>query len=173
MYRPAYMFLRLPHRPLCQFMRFKLGCHSLATETGRWHGTPHIQRMCQRCTQRAFRLQDERHLMFDCPALEDSRRQHCQSFDSEVVASLDTTPACSYSGKLCCISDIQRFVGQCCLRLHEQNKLQPVGTVLGWLAMQCHLSLHWVAREREREREILHPCSQPGWADWMEHSTHS
>ena len=28
-------------------------------------------------------------------------------------------------------------------------------------------------REREREREILHPCSQPGWADWMEHSTHS
>ena len=25
----------------------------------------------------------------------------------------------------------------------------------------------------EREREILHPCSQPGWADWMEHSTYS
>ena len=23
------------------------------------------------------------------------------------------------------------------------------------------------------KREILHPCSQPGWADWMEHSKHS
>ena len=33
--RPAYLFLRLPHRPLCQFVHFKLGCHSLAIETGR------------------------------------------------------------------------------------------------------------------------------------------
>ena len=26
------------------------------------------------------------------------------------------------------------------------------------------------ALELQREREILHPCSQPGRADWMEHT---
>ena len=79
--RPAYLFL--PYRPLCRFVRFKLGCHTWAIETGRWHGTPRMQRLCHRCTQVA--LDDDAHLVFECPAFEDLRREHRQLFGSEVA----------------------------------------------------------------------------------------
>ena len=104
--RPAYLFLRLPHRPLCQFVRFKLGCHSLAIETGRWHGTPRLQRLCHRCTQGA--LDDERHLVFECPAFEDLRREHRQLFDSEVA--FDTVCVfCTQGPAWCCDVYIRLF----------------------------------------------------------------
>ena len=69
--KPAYLFLRLGYRQTYTFVRFKLGCHHLAIETGRWDGTPRMSRVCQRCQQGA--LDDERHLVFECPVFEDLR----------------------------------------------------------------------------------------------------
>ena len=42
--KPAYLFPRLGYRQTYTCVRFKLGCHDLAIETGRWDGTPHMSR---------------------------------------------------------------------------------------------------------------------------------
>ena len=79
--RPGYLFLRLGHRQTYMFVRCKLGCHGLAIVTGRWHGVPRLQRGCSRCDMSA--LDDERHLVFECPSFEDVRREHRQLFGQE------------------------------------------------------------------------------------------
>lgn len=81
--RPGYLFLRLGHRQMYTFIRFKLGCHHLAIVTGRWHGVPRADRLCRRCDAGA--LDDERHLVFECLAFEDLRRTHSQLFGPEVA----------------------------------------------------------------------------------------
>ena len=63
----------LGYRQTYMFVRFKLGCHGLAIVTGRWHGVPRMQRVCSRCDMSA--LDDERHLVFECPVFEDLRRE--------------------------------------------------------------------------------------------------
>ncbi len=65
------------------FVRFKLGCHNLAIETGRWTGVPRAERVCHRCQQGA--LDDERHLVFECPAFEHLRRDRRHLFGREVA----------------------------------------------------------------------------------------
>ena len=81
--RPGYLSLRLSHRRTYMFVRFKLGCHDLAIVTGRWHGVPRLQRVCSRCGMSA--LDNERHLVFECPNFEELRRQHRQLFGQEVA----------------------------------------------------------------------------------------
>ena len=49
-------------------LRFKLGSHSLPIVLGRRTGVPRAQRLCQRCNLHA--LDDERHLVFECPAMQ-------------------------------------------------------------------------------------------------------
>ena len=80
--RPAYLFLNLSYRQTYTFVGFKLGCHRLPIETGRWDGTPRLQRICQRCEQGA--LDDERHLVFECPAFEHLRVANRPLFGQEV-----------------------------------------------------------------------------------------
>ena len=63
-----HLFLRLGHRQMYTFIRFKLGCHRLAIVTGRWHGVARADRLCLRCDADA--LDDERHLVFECSAFE-------------------------------------------------------------------------------------------------------
>ena len=81
--RPGYLDLRLSHRRTYLFVRFKLGCHDLAIVTGRWHGVPRPERICSRCDLSA--LDDERHLVFECPMFEDLRREHRHLFGQEVA----------------------------------------------------------------------------------------
>ena len=64
-------------------VRFKLGCHSLGIVTGRFRRVPHHQRLCARCDAGA--LDDERHLVFECPSFEHLRVQHRQLFGPEVA----------------------------------------------------------------------------------------
>ena len=81
--RPGYLFLHLSHRQAYMFVRFKLGCHGLAIVTGRWQGVQRSLRICQRCHMSA--LDDERHLVFECPVFEDLRRNSRQLFGREVA----------------------------------------------------------------------------------------
>ena len=82
LHRPAYLFLKLGHRSTYLFVRFKLGCHDLGIEAGRWNGTPRCQRLCPRCDQ--GELDDERHLVFECPCFEPLRREYRHLFTCEI-----------------------------------------------------------------------------------------
>ena len=45
-----------------------MGAHSLPVVLGRRSGIPRAQRLCQRCNLHA--LDNERHLVFECPAMQ-------------------------------------------------------------------------------------------------------
>ena len=83
--RPGYLFLRLGYRQMYMFIRFKLGCHHLTIQTGRWHayGIPRADRLGPRCNMST--LDDERHLEVECPVFGIVRKPHCQLFGSEVT----------------------------------------------------------------------------------------
>ena len=81
--KPGYLFLGLGYRATYTFVRFKLACHPLRIVTGRWDSTPRVLRVCPRCDMTA--LDDERHLVFECPMFEDLRRRHSHLF-GRVVA---------------------------------------------------------------------------------------
>ena len=81
--RPGYLFLRLSHKRTYLMIRFKLGCHPLGIVTGRFRGLRRHERICTRCDMGA--LDDERHLVFECPSFEHLRAQHRQLFGQEVA----------------------------------------------------------------------------------------
>ena len=62
---------------------FKLGCHPLRIVAGRWQGVPRLQQICDICTTGA--LDDERHLVFECPAFEQLRADSRHLFGPEVA----------------------------------------------------------------------------------------
>ena len=69
--KPAYLYLQLSHLQTYLSISFELGCHPLRIVAGRWQGSPRLQRICDRCTTGA--LDDECHLVFECPAFEQLR----------------------------------------------------------------------------------------------------
>lgn len=81
--RPGYLFLRLSHKHTYLMIRFKLGCHPLGIVTGRFHRVRRLQRVCSRCDTGA--LDDERHMVFECPSFEHLRSQYRQLFGQEVA----------------------------------------------------------------------------------------
>ena len=58
----------LSARCMRTLLRFRMGSHSLPIVLGRRTGVPRAQRLCQRCNLHA--LHDERHLVFECPAMQ-------------------------------------------------------------------------------------------------------
>ena len=77
LWRPKYLFLDLSAQSTCAFLQFRLGSHDSQVERGRWEDgrPPHI-RLCERCSM--HKVDDERHLVFECPEFEDLRyaRRH-------------------------------------------------------------------------------------------------
>lgn len=73
---PRYYHLSLPHGVLSRFLRFRLGCHHLHINTGRWSRPPlpRSERGCLRCSLSAA-LDDEWHCLIECrhPALSEAR----------------------------------------------------------------------------------------------------
>jgi hypothetical protein len=65
--KALYLTLPAPSKRLCLMARFRLSCHHLAVETGRWHGIHIDDRKCTLCAMGA--VQDEHHVLFVCPAL--------------------------------------------------------------------------------------------------------
>ena len=68
-----------------------------------------------RCTQGA--LDDERHLVFECPAFEDLRREHRQLFGSEVAFDM-----CRFFAHKDQHGVVMYILG--CLHLLEQTEIQ-------------------------------------------------
>ena len=74
---PEFYRLPLPHRVLVRFLRFRLGCHHLRVNTGRWvqPPLPRRQRVCLRCPSAC--LDDETHCLLVCshPTMVDAREK--------------------------------------------------------------------------------------------------
>ena len=66
------------------FLRFRTGCHNLPVDHGR-RGTrvPRLQRFCQLCNTQT--IGDERHLVFECPALGDLRTRYATLFRPSII----------------------------------------------------------------------------------------
>ncbi len=60
------------------YLRFRLGCSDLPVVMGRRDGTARHMRRCQRCSDAA--VGDERHMVFECPAVQHIRDQHSDLF---------------------------------------------------------------------------------------------
>jgi len=60
------------------YVRFRLGCSTLPVVMGRRYSTPRHLRHCQRCGTAA--VGDERHLVFECPAVQHIRDYHSDLF---------------------------------------------------------------------------------------------
>jgi hypothetical protein len=65
--RAVHFDLPLPVHKVKLLTRFRLSCHHLAVETGRWRSVDIDHRTCQLCGSGA--VQDEHHVLFACPAL--------------------------------------------------------------------------------------------------------
>ena len=61
-------------RRMQRFLRLRMGCHKLPRDTGCWLHVPRQYRICTMCQQGV--LGDEKHLVFDCPALQDLRTRY-------------------------------------------------------------------------------------------------
>ena len=71
----------------CTYLRFRLGTHLLQVELGRWQDRRRRhQRLCRRCRMHAIAqfVDDERHLVFECPDLERFRAARKHLFNMSV-----------------------------------------------------------------------------------------
>ena len=75
---PSIVSLPLSVRCLQRFIRFRTGCHGLPRDTGSWARTPRSTRLCQLCSLGA--LGDEKHMVFECPALASLRTTYQHLF---------------------------------------------------------------------------------------------
>ena len=81
--RPKYLFFDFSASVTCTYMRFRLSTHNLQVEVGRWQNRrPRCQRLCERCAMHV--VDDERHLVFECPAFESIRAAKRELFTAEV-----------------------------------------------------------------------------------------
>ena len=77
--RPGPLLMQpLSARCMRVLLRFRMGAHSLPVVQGRRTGAPRAQRLCLLCDQRA--LGDERHMVFECPALQGVRDKYAALF---------------------------------------------------------------------------------------------
>ena len=58
-----------------------MGCHGLPNDLGRRAGTSRRQRSCPRCAMPG--VADERHLVFECPAMQPVRDQFAHLFGDD------------------------------------------------------------------------------------------
>jgi hypothetical protein len=72
--RAPYLGLPIALHKLRLLARFRLSCHHLAVEVGRWRGVDIDDCVCTLCGTGA--VQDEHHVLFRCPALSAARSQY-------------------------------------------------------------------------------------------------
>ena len=66
------------------FLRFRTGCHGLPVDQGRrGNRVPRLERYCNLCNSQA--IGDERHIVFECPALHDLRARHACLFRPDIT----------------------------------------------------------------------------------------
>jgi hypothetical protein len=78
--KALYLTLPAPSKRLCLMARFRLSCHHLAVESGRWYGVPIDDRKCTLCSIGS--VQDEHHVLFVCPMLSPIREDFPRLFQN-------------------------------------------------------------------------------------------
>ena len=68
-------------------LRFRMGCHGLANDIGRRTGVPRLQRLCPRCDMHI--VGDERHVIFECAALQPVRDKFPELFGDTILTMKD------------------------------------------------------------------------------------
>ena len=83
--RPSPSLLQLPISARCMriLLRFRMGCHSLPIVMGRRSGVPRSQRVCLQCDLHV--VGDERHMVFDCTALQPVRERYLDLFGPNII----------------------------------------------------------------------------------------
>jgi hypothetical protein len=71
---------------LFSLLRFRLGVHGLRVDSGRWERLPRAHRLCERCTEDM--VEDEFHLVFECPAYDGVREKFPLLFEEFDPASV-------------------------------------------------------------------------------------
>ena len=61
------------------FLRFRMDCHGLPRDVAAWAGILRLQRFRTICQHRT--IGDEKHLVFECPALQDLRGKRPHLFE--------------------------------------------------------------------------------------------
>ena len=74
---PQYLMRDLPRHVMRNMARFRLSCHGLAVETGRYIGVPWQERCCDYCLP-IRHVQDEHHVAFEC---EGTKFERCRYAD--------------------------------------------------------------------------------------------
>ena len=80
--RRTRSLLNLPLSMRCmqRLPRFRMGCHKLPRDTGCWLRVPRLNRSCTLCQQSV--LGGEKHIVFECPALQDLRDRYENLFQA-------------------------------------------------------------------------------------------
>ena len=91
-------------------LRFRMGCHRLPRDEGSWARphVPRLQRVCHLCTTGA--LGDERHVIYECPELQDVRAQWPHLFEGP-----ETMKAFLWQDDLI---GVARFVNMCLKKMN-------------------------------------------------------
>ena len=67
-------------RCMQRLLRFRMGCHKLPGDIGCWLHVPILNRFCTLCQQGVSG--DEKHLVSECPALQDLRDRYENLFQA-------------------------------------------------------------------------------------------
>ena len=70
---------RMPVHISLACLPFRMDCHGLPRDVAAWAGIPRLQRFCSTCQYRT--IGDEKHLVFECPALQDLRDKRPHLFE--------------------------------------------------------------------------------------------
>ena len=154
---PQYLTVGLSQNTVRACLRFRLGCHHLRVQTGRWcqPPLPRERRLCQRCYK--SEVDDEFHCLFRCDYrdLRRARARLCASVfgGSGHVPTSITHMSGSQSAHKANLARIARFVAECyCVaaRCHAAGGTDDPGAarthrawVAGLLALlpECELDL--------------------------------
>ena len=94
---PAYLRTDLPGDVTRDMARFRTSSHHLRIETGRWVHLSLHQRICDMCRVDGSRgvIQDEKHVLLECPALGDIRRKYGEllhACDGDMLKLMSVNP---------------------------------------------------------------------------------
>ena len=96
--------------------RFRLSSHNLRIETGRYDGTPYIERICELCD--GNHVQDEQHIVFDCMGTDESRSRYEDIFEG--IGHGDLRSLINSNNR-----DVLMFISECMDMLDSMQAEQP------------------------------------------------
>ena len=110
----------IPFAQVKQLMRFRTGAHHFRVETGRWlkPRLPRSLRVCQKCTWGSTAVEDEYHVLFECPAYHRIRLKYETALFSKFGGVSRVARSMKFPGKVSAFMDqeprkVAAFVSEC------------------------------------------------------------